>query len=240
MDERAHHLEIRYLQELDQQGAELQKRMVAGDRLLRGEDRRVWVRFLMSLLNRHPHYVKKLHDLHNLMWVQHEKQGIRELKAEFPYMDPILIHAKFHQDWSQMREEARIDSLRRMMDFGWAGRVIQQARWQVIDLSSSASELLLSDKPVFRSGTFREPGDFIAVPLGPRHLFKASLGLSGSLKPMASQASRLVESMNEHTVASASEFVISGGGDRLPHIDDLLGTRSARSIADIMAEPFGL
>lgn len=240
IDIRSHRLEVKYLQQLDHSGAELQTKMLATGRVPEGADRRTWVRFLMSLMNRHPDDVEKLAVLHRRMWQDSEKDIIRRLRREFPDMDPILIGAKIHEDWSGQAEKARVDGLTRMMDFGIAGAVVDRGFWQVLNLDHAQHDLVLSDKPVYRSGTFNKRGDFLAMPISPKYLFWAEYAAEPSSKSDAKKLSNVVSLVNENTIGAAREFVVAANDGLRELVSSKLGTRPARSIADIMAEGYGL
>jgi hypothetical protein len=239
-DDQAHRLESVYLQQLDQRGATLQREMLAGQLPRGAAGRRDWVRFVMSLMTRHPDSIEKFRRLHDVMWKEHEAEGIRNIRAAMPEMDPILAGARYVELSRAKQEAARVDSLRRMMDFGIAGQALIQANWDVLDLSNAPDALVLADKPVFRTQTFRDADDFIAVPLGPRHLFKATIGrrLRGPLS--ASLAERFTSRINGALIRGAGTFIIAVDDAQGEAIRAAMGTEPQASIADIMAEPFAL
>lgn len=239
-DFKAHWLELDYLQTLDHTGARLQRDMLAGRMPSIGSGRREWIRFLLSLLNRHPDDVETFRRLHAVMWKQHEDEGVRNMRASVPDMDPILVATKYIAAWRAKAETARVASLERMMNYGLSGQIIERSHWEVLDLSASPVSLILSDKPVYRSTTFRERGDYIAVPLGPKHLFRASLGWRRSRPFSAREAEIFVAKVNNALLKSARSHVVAVDADLRETAELLMGTEPARSIAEIMAEPFGL
>jgi len=236
----AYHLESDYLQQLDHKGVELQRRMVAGNLPSSQEDRLTWTRFLMALLNRHPDDVEKLKALHSVMWQQHEDEGLRNMRQQMAGYDPILIAANYIPAWRARQETQRVQSLKRMMDYGAAGAIIDRGRWSVLDFFGVTGDFVLSDKPVFRTETFQKPGDFIALPLGPKHLFVAqpATGMSGLSEIQPSIA--LLNRINIALVGQAKKYVVAVDNAQQKWICETLGTAPAKSIADLMAGPFGL
>ncbi len=239
-DMQAHWLELDYLQALDNVGAKMQRDMLAGRLPSIGSGRREWIRFLLSLLNRHPDDVETFRRLHAVMWKEHEDEGVKNMRASLPDMDPILVARKYMDAWRAKAETERVASLRRMMDYGLSGQIIERSHWEVLDLSASPVSLLLSDKPVYRSTTFREKGDYIAVPLGPKRLFRASLGWRRARPFSRREAEMFVGKVNTAFLKSARSYVVAVDANLREGAERLMATEPARSIADIMAEPFGL
>jgi hypothetical protein len=236
----AQRLESRYLQQLDDQGVRLQKQMLAGQRPRTIVARRDWSRFVMSLMSRHPDSVGKLERLHSAMWQESLSKALPEIRAAVPDMDPVLAGALYAESWGKRQERERVEGLRRMMDYGYAGRVLNRSSWDVLDLSKSPVDLVLSDKPVYRTKTFREKGDFIAVPLGPRHLFKATIGRARQGPLDAALSSKIVTRINTALIRGAGMFVISVDAVYEEQVRAQMGSEPIPSIADIMAEPYAL
>lgn len=236
----AQHLESQYLQQLDDRGIVLQKQMLDGKLPGTSVARRDWTRFLMALMTRHPDSVEKFERLHGVMWQEHLEAAIPQIRAGVPDMDPILAGALYAESWRAQQETGRVNSLRRMMDYGAAGRVINQANWDILDLSKSPVDLVLSDKPVYRTRTFRDPGDYIAVPIGPRHLFKATVGPKkrGPLDAVLSE--KIVNRINTALIRGAAIFVIAVDEAYENLVRAQMGAEPIPSIADIMAEPYAL
>lgn len=237
---KAQHLESRYLQQLDDRGASLQKQMLAGQFPGTVVARRDWTRFVMALMNRHPDYVEKFKRLHAVMWEEQLAKALPDIRAAVPDMDPILAGALFAERWRASQESARVDSLRKMMDYGMAGEVFNRGSWDVLDLSKSPVALVLSDRPVYRTKTFREKGDFIAVPLGPRHLFKATIGRARRGPLDTVHSGKIAARINTALIRGAGMFVIGVDTAHEEQVRAEMGSEPMPSIADIMAEPYAL
>ncbi len=138
-DFRAHWLELDYLQTLDHTGTKLQRDMLAGRMPAQRSGRRDWVRFLLSLLNRHPDDVATFRRLHAAMWKEHEDAGVKNMRASVPDMDPILVAVNYIEAWRAQAETAKVASLERMMNYGLSGEIIERSHWEVLDLSASPS-----------------------------------------------------------------------------------------------------
>lgn len=239
-DVKAHWLELDYLQTLDNTGAKLQRDMLVGRMPSIGSGRRDWVRFLLSLLNRHPDDVDTLRRLHAVMWKQHEDEGIRSMRASLPDMDPILVATNYIEAWRAKAETSRVESLERMMNYGLSGQILERSHWEVLDLSASSTSLILSDKPIYRSKTFRERGDYIAVPLGPKHLFRASLDWRRGRPFSPREAQMFVAKINTALLKASRSYVVAVDAGLREDAQQLMGSEPVQSIAEIMAEPFGL
>jgi hypothetical protein len=79
-------------------------------------------------------------------------------------------------------------------------------RWTCVDLSQSPITLLTSDRPIVMPFGLDDPKAYLALPMGPRHLFVAAYG-DQYAKALRARHGKIVKIINKEVVRQAREMV---------------------------------
>jgi hypothetical protein len=202
-DDIAQNLETQFFSPLDGKAARVMREMLAGAAELPLEDRADWTRFLLSLLFRN-------------------REGVTLIKDHMADLVRATVVA-LEDNWTQRRKPEETRSLTEVFadrERGYTGiraaniiaNIIGNHRalpdiikmhWGVLNLSHSTIPLVTSDRPVF-FGALSDPNAYVALPIGPYHLFVAAYDDRFS-KPI--DASAVAYGMNQDVVSNGREFV---------------------------------
>jgi hypothetical protein len=171
------------------------------------EERRQWTRFLLSQLFRTRETVTliKSHmaDICREAIIASEDEWARLRKPE---EKRSLVEAMAGDRQLALSETRAEKMMRQIISEHRAEPDIMAMHWTCVDLRRSKTPLLTSDRPiVFLS--LSEPDSYIALPLGPYHLFVAAFDDRFEKQFPTTDPSKVAWAMNRDVVSQAREFV---------------------------------
>lgn len=135
--------------------------------------RTAWQRFLLSLVVRSPHHVRRV--LEQLK--DHDAKTLATLEARYERLrgpaDPETFAAYMETDAASQSqvEELKVGFLRDQIDSSWLGNAIERMHWAVMSLSQTKHGFLTGDEPLMMSNGIGRRDGFLALPIGPRRAF---------------------------------------------------------------------
>jgi Protein of unknown function (DUF4238) len=165
--------------------------------------RSAWARFILSLLFRNPENVSRIRDHILEMWrVGFELYRNNYNPAEHnnaPFEEYQAQHPVPHVEAAQFLKET-IDNERIALD-------LMRMHWHVKPLEKSRTLLMTSDRP-FDMPHLGSPNAYLALPIGPRHLFIATRKpdfVRRYIDPLSHTA--IARTSNKQIVRQAREYV---------------------------------
>lgn len=166
-----HHLELRTFSRIDNDAARVLEKMHAPAlEMLTTAETSAWALFIMSLLHRTPANLAAAKAAGRRIWersIASASEQYEELRAPG--------HPDTFEAWraSMTAEDAERSFLRVLPDVmanTRIGQVIANLIWLRVDLPSDCPDLLLSDDPLARTGSFVSQNAHFAMPLSPRRM----------------------------------------------------------------------
>jgi len=196
-------IETKFFAPLDNQGAKIVTKMIAGS-LLEKRERILWVQFLLSMKVRTPENVERIRNEGEKVLTREMEGAQREYKQLKQDSDPDTAI-----DWLRVNRPGLIESigvgqLSKIISNKKAMRDVLSFDWHIVDFKRSSKSLLTSDRPCVYTQGLANPNCVIALPLSPRHAFFACRSNSTSERVlMKMPISRLAARLNESVVGQA-------------------------------------
>lgn len=200
-------VEQKFMQEVDNQAAEMLTAMENGPVAWTSATRSAWTRFIQSLQLRTPADVSGIKQRTLQDWgvsipkVQETYESMRRLgdPATFEEFmtskDPLLV------------DRVGMKILTVLIDAPKMGEFINNMVWDVVKLDASRIDLLTSDRAVEQVLGLGDPRAFLTIPIGPKRLFIAARQQSTIKAISRASHTDLVRKRNRATVCYAREFV---------------------------------
>lgn len=230
-EENSQDLEIKFMSPLDNGGAVVLERLIAG-MPLDTEQRLAWARYLLSMLYRHPVGVETIKTHVAEMW----REGTDALEADFAKMQaarglPITTLA---EETAKRNPGAAGKSAANMIaDIIGNSRAVPDIvamPWICVDVSQSKFSLLTSDRPLVMSSGLADPLCYLALPLSPKKLFVASHDNRYTKTLPGTAHARIAKAMNRDMVRQAREFVWGSDDAQLEFVRKHIRTAPDRVI----------
>jgi hypothetical protein len=196
-------LETQFFSPLDGKAVLALDKLVAR-RQLSTEERREWTQFLLSLLFR-------------------QRENVAMIKSHMADVCREALIAS-EDEWARLRKPEETRSLVETMagdrelalsETHAAKIIISEHRaepdimamhWCCINLRRSRTPLLTSDRPIV-FGSLSDPDSYIALPIGPHHLFIAAFDDRFERQFPTTDPNKVAWAMNKDVVSQAREFV---------------------------------
>lgn len=198
--------------------------------------RSAWTRFILSLLVRLPEDVALFRQLYFDLFYKSDptieaeyqarrKQGEPETYLDFSAAMPLSV---IEQHMFEMYFD--------LIDNANVGSHINKMTWRVFNFPEHCHPLLTSDRPVIRTNGLERPGTHIALPIGPRRLFVASIDPDVINELLSRKPSILAREVNKLTVESAARYVYGVDDQQLRFVSNRFGkTPVPRVMVDVIA-----
>ncbi len=205
-------IERRFFQAVDQAGARARARMItSGPEGLTLAERCDFARLLFSLEARRPSFVG------------HLKAAGREHLARGLDGDPAIQRIASEEAQGQAPsefvesqlgvslEDRALTMVRGLTDNQIVGPTLINSRWTVLrtDESDPSQSLVLSDRPLIRTGGYLDPRTIWILPLTPHALFLASSHAASIAPIIRLKPSRLAKECNRYSAAQVDRFLFS-------------------------------
>ena len=182
--------------EHDDPAARVHKKILSGEALI-ASDLKIWSRFLVGLMVRTPWFIKDVR----------RRQEARILE-DIGVTDTDLAHLSESQRNHVFTKtnDFLLSAIKRVIQQECWEKAFAECRWEFIDLSSSAFDLLISDSPVRRSGPF-DGQYYVALPVSPRRLFLLTSHVHARQRLLSLGQREIARCCNVDSIANASEAV---------------------------------
>ena len=205
-DAQSQNLETQFLAPLDTKASRALDKLVT-NKALDTDERREWTQFLLSLLFRQRENVAmiKSHmaDVCREAIVASEDEWARLRKPE---ETRSLVKAMAGDRQLALAEAHAEKIMRQIISQHRAEPDIMAMHWCCIDLQRSRTPLLTSDRPIVLL-SLSDPNSYIALPIGPHHLFIAAFDDRFERQFPMTDSSKVAWAMNRDVVSQAREFV---------------------------------
>jgi Protein of unknown function (DUF4238) len=176
-----------------------------------------WSRFLMSVVRRNPEAVAHL----NEQAAQSIEEALRDFGVRYSERRRPTAPETFEEYVALIKRsnpEGRAGALllANVIDSELVGNHLNKMHWFVVEIVNRRFPLLTSDRPVIKSNGLLNPNSYIALPIGPFHLFVAvnTPAMENGLRQI--HPNELVRGVNSQVAMQAHTYVY-GVDDR--HLD---------------------
>ena len=177
---------------------------------------RAWTRFVMSLIVRHPSAIDEITG----KAAEGLKSALLQEPAEYEALrrpdDPPTLLQWTERNLPQVLANHGKQLLPGIVSHAPTRDAILRMRWATFGITQASPDLLLSDRPVYRSHGILDERCVIAVPLSPRFLFFATSDHRTLDKLMAQSSRALTMSLNSLLVDQAQSNVYAAHAGHLP------------------------
>jgi hypothetical protein len=222
-------LELNFMSPLDNDAAVSLDKFLAGHSL--DPDNRVaWARFLLSLLYRNPECIELIKSHMTEMWargtdaLEHDWATLRGPLDQMTFAEATAIHRP---------GAAQIDASNMLVDIIANERAvpdIANMHWTRVGLSCSKYSLLTSDRPLVMPVGLAHPQCYIALPVGPRHVFVAAHDDRFSRLLPGADHNKIAKLMNRDVVRQARQYVWGADDSQLEFVRKHFATLPDRDI----------
>jgi hypothetical protein len=183
-----------------------------------------------SLLYRNPETVKLIKGKMMGVW----KACLEDMRANYvpgQYAgDPPTFEEYLERASPEMPQRAALNLLMSVIDSERATPTIRNMHWSLASLARSEVSLLTSDRPLDKPHGLDNRDAYIALPLGPKLLFIAAHDDRYQRHVASTDATRLVNELNQPVVEFAREFVWGFDDGHLRFVCDRMGRSPERPI----------
>ena len=199
-------VELQFMSPLDNDAAVSLDKLLAG-RPLDGPDRIAWARFVLSMLYRNPECVELFKSHMAELWAE----GTGALEDDWAARRGPLDQMTFAEATAiRLPAAAQISASNMLVDIIANERAvpdIAKMHWTRVEVSRSKYSLLTSDRPLVMPVGLGHQQCYIALPVGPRHLFVAAHDDRFSRALPTADHNRIVKLMNKDVVRQARQYV---------------------------------
>lgn len=225
--EHAQTMEKDFMAKLDRDAANALVLLEAGlsEKKWTNAGRSSWSRFLVAQMLRAPRDITQLKSSVGQEWNK-ETQRLREIyAASSSANDPATFDEYLEQQNPAHADEFAFSIARTLMAHTKIRDLLNAMHWCVLDVPQGCYPLLTSDHPVWMTATLKEDDDFLAMPIGPRRLFAATMKRETQRRLQARRRGELVKEVNKITVQHAQKFVYGQTDDMLPFVQKHMSTK---------------
>jgi len=170
------------------------------------ENRSGWTRFLLSLLLRCPEDIDCFREWWHEDFHRTDPEGERRYQKSRKSNDPETFAEYLSSQPLSVKEAYLFKVFSSLVEHDVIGEHVNNMHWDVIDMPSSAPQLLTSDRPVIRSNNLKDDAGHIALPIGPRVLFIASHNIQFLKDIRRTNKISLIKECNRQVVEGAVRF----------------------------------
>jgi|ERR1700754_2288630 len=230
-EEKAQHLEVRFMSPLDNAANRALERILAMDESeWDGEDQKAWAVFLLSLMFRNPETVTELKDVISEMW----GVGIKALEAEYENRRSPGFPETFAEFIAltdpAAPQIAATNFLMSTIENERLGPGLISLHWSMIRTEPNIHPFVTSDRPVVRPLPLSDPAAYIALPVDPHTLFLASKRWGLEKELTTYPRPELVDNINYAVISQAREFVWSIDKTQIDNIRKYLGEAPSKPL----------
>lgn len=218
-------LETRFFGAVDDYGAKVADKLAANGSVgLSADERSHFARLLLSLDARRPFNVAALKGA--AKHFAEELDQDREIQEAFKREGIDGKPSTFLCERSQVSLEDRaLLIIQKLVDNPEVGTHLINAHWQVYNIGDHDCSLVLSDRPLIRTGAYDRPKTVWALPLSPKMLFVASNSPTVIQSFACQTPSRLRKRMNESSLNQVDRYVFMIDEANLPLVNKRLRMR---------------
>lgn len=191
-------------------------------------ERRAFVRFLISLMLRTPEEVAKLLAKVNRYLASRptttERAKARRMGQELPER-----FSEFSGLGPHFPQQTTLQILQSLTDNTSISARLMLMNWNVIDTSKQRVRLLTSDRPIVMTNGIGRPNGHMILPLSPTHLFVAGASREVSSDIMGMTRRNLVHQVNDQVSTQAVKFVYGCDSSRRHWVDKRISTTGYHS-----------
>lgn len=222
--EQREYLELSVMQRIDHHAARALSHMISTGKMPPDQiDRDGWITFLLSLLHRSPARLAYLDERARVMPGEMREQLAPEYLARRSDADPPTLEDYLDQRDDQQVAFARTILMVNLMSSGPVGQTIAKMSWHFIDVAESKHDLLTCDEPLVTSNGIGHQFGYIALPVGPRHLFMAVQSEPVISAFAAQRPTDLVRGFNDCICKQAERLVIGRSKGHQSFVERRLG-----------------
>jgi Protein of unknown function (DUF4238) len=222
-------VELLFMSPLDNDAAVSLDKFFAGQPLSAG-GRIAWARFLMPLLYRNPECVTLLKRHIAEMWAA----GTAALEPEWAARNGPLDEITFAEATARRQPAAAaIGASNMLVDIianDQAVIDVANMHWTRVELTKSKYSLLTSDRPLVMPLGLAHPDCYIALPVGPRHLFVAAHDCRFSRGLPTANHTQIAKVMNKDVVRQARQYVWAENDSQIRFVEKHINTLPDREI----------
>lgn len=196
-----------------------------------------WSQFILSLLLRTPEDIGLLRE-----WWQ-EEFGRTDNEIEERYRavrlesSPETFSEFLEGQPLGVKERYQFEILFSLIANENVGAAINNMHWRVLQTPLNAPTLLTSDRPVLRTSNIKGPRGHVALPIGPRLLFIASLDAQFLEQVLEADQVGVVKEVNRQVVEGAVHYVYGADESQYRSIKDRFGkTPQPRFMEELLAK----
>jgi len=234
-EELAQQVELKFMQEVDTQAAEVLRALEIGHVAWTSVTRSAWTRFIQSLQLRTPADIAGIKQRTETDWgvsipkIQETYEAMRRIGDPHTFeefmvsKDPLIV------------ERAALKIATVLIDAPEMGARINNMHWEVLDLDNSNLELVTSDRSVEQVLGLAHPNAFLTLPIGPKRLFIAANSRQTIERIAAASPREVVRRRNVSTVSYAREFVWASNRAQSAFIGRQLGSAPIPTLGERLA-----
>ena len=227
-------IETEFFGRVDQEGSDMLRRLKSASTInLSSNERLLWARFLISLTQRNPEKVAWLAE----RWPTMLRESVQEMQSDYDILRKQDWPITFEEFKSKIEvdplENSGILTLPSIINLPQTCAYIANMQWNIVTFSRMDHTLLTSDRPVIMTNGLDIPGGYIAMPLGPHHLFvgMADQAADKTLKSLPPRA--LVMQANNIVASQAKKYVYGRDDSQLRFVENRLGRYETQMLGRI-------
>lgn len=188
------------------------------------ERRSAWSLFLMSLMTRMPEDLVALTQVVEDDWKRILPHLRERYSANRKSDDPETIEEFIEKKDPDYIGRWVMDDLRDLTDHEGIGQALTAMRWSVVVTLDDAPPFLTSDRPLYMSKTFSEPGCYLTLPIGPHRLFVAANTEEVERMFKDRPPKDLAQEVNSQVAKQAVKYVYGLDHSELEFVDKLISS----------------
>jgi hypothetical protein len=194
--------------------------------------RSAWSLFLMTLMTRMPEDLAVLSQVLADDWKRDLPLLRQKYAANKKTDDPETIEEFIEKKDPDYMARWAMDLLPNLTDHEGMGQSLNGMRWSVVTTPDDTPPFLSSDRPLFMSKTFSEPGCYLTLPIGPHRLFVATNTEETDRKFKDKPPVELVQATNLQVVQQAVKYVYGVDDAQLEFVDKHISSNRPQTLLE--------
>ncbi len=196
------------------------------------KQRSAWSLFLITLMSRMPEDLAALTEILEDDWKRDLPLHRQKYAANRKPNDPETIEEFIEKKDPDHIGRWVMNVAPELMDHEGIGQSLNGMRWSVVNTPDDAPPFLSSDRPLYMSKTFSEPGCYLFLPLGPHRLFVATNTEEVERSFKDKPPKELAQEINDRVVKQAVKYVYGIDEAEREFVDKLISSDRPPSLLE--------
>ena len=187
--------------------------------------RHTWVRFILSLILRHPEAVAKFKQRYARDFGKSDARLQEKYESLRREHDPPTLEEFVLQLDPTVAERQAVLTLTKLIENERTTTLMRRMHWAVLDTSRYSRKLMTSDRPLVTTNGLGRPDGHMALAIAPNRLFLATTFKSYMDTVQRKPIGRMIRNMNDAVIGQGRKYVYATDATPIAEVRRRMGKR---------------